>query len=317
MSDVDSAGSARGDVAVGVAVGDAFERERGRLWGIAYRSLSSVTDADDVVQEAWLRWNRTDHQAIVNPAAWLTAVVARLAIDRLRVLRRERDRYVGPWLPEPAGNDRLEPADPVRVDETVVDAASLADDVTLGLLLLLERLDPVERVVLVLADVFGEPFRSVGEIVGKDEAACRQIAVRARRRVQDERRRKHRPTPSERDRICIAFTAAVASGDVDALIALLATDAVLVSDGGADRHAARRPVVTPERIARFVVNVMRRIPDGVSMRGVELNGEQGFVWQIDTQDGPVVDGAIVLGIEGGQITGVYVQINPDKLQHLA
>lgn len=309
-------------------IDDAFELSRQRIWGIAYRSLSSVVDADDVVQEAWLRWNRTDKTAINNPAAWLTAVTANLAIDRLRVLRRERQRYVGPWLPSPVPSQHLttsegvdrteptEPVDPVRIDDDVVDSAALADDVTMGLLVILERLDPVERVVLVLIDVFRESFNSVATIVGRDPAACRQIAVRARRRVQDERRQRHRPTQAQRDLVCVAFSAAVATGDVDSLVRLLAPDAVLISDGGAQRHTARRPVVTPARIARFLINTMGRVPEGATVRGVELNGEQGFVWDVGTTGGRVVDGAIVLAIDDGVITGLFVQVNREKLQHL-
>jgi RNA polymerase sigma-70 factor, ECF subfamily len=297
-----------------------YSQQRQRLWGLAYRNLGTVADSDDVMQEVWLRWNDADRDAIANPPGWLTTVTAHLALDRLRVVQRERSRYVGPWLPDPIRKrdmaDPADSADSARIDDAVVDADSIATDVTLGLMMVLERLDPIERVVLVLKDVFGESFSAIAEVVQKDAVACRQIAVRARRRVHDQRRQRHRPTEDERTEVAIAFSMAASTGNVDALIALLSSDAVLISDGGEHRHAARRPVVTPERIARFITNLFDRMPTNYSMTGEILNGEQAYVWSIPVGSSEKVDGALVLQIDSNKVTGIFIQVNETKLQHL-
>jgi len=280
---------------------DPFAGERRRLVGLAYRMLGSVSDAEDVVQEAWLRWEAVDKDTIERPAAWLTTVVTRLALDRLRAARRERERYIGPWLPEPvvtSGGDQPE------------EAAELAESLTLGFLVMLEALTPVERAVLLLADVFGEPYSTVATAVGKSESACRQIAHRARVRVQS---RPHRRPPADRRVVLARFAEALAAGDVDALLRALAPDVRLVSDGGADIHAARRPVVGAERVARFLLNVSKRIDDRFVVRPCELNGEPAWVtwWR----EQPVQ--ATVLELDGDQVSAVRIVVNPAKLVALA
>jgi RNA polymerase sigma-70 factor, ECF subfamily len=282
-----------------VAPDPSFERERDRLWGLAYRVCGRRTDADDVMQEAWVRWQRQDASTIERPAAWLTTVVSRLAIDHLR--DRQRVGYVGPWLPEPL-------AAPVD------DHADLVDSLTVGFLTMLERLEPIERVVFLLADVFDEPFAAIADTVGKSEAACRQIASRARHRVRDDRRRGAVSAASQR-RIANAFAMAAYQGDLDAIVGLLHDDAVLISDGGAQHHAARRPVVGPERIARFVANVIKRIPSSAQFVPMLVNGEPAIVTVMNGRHAH----AMVVHATGepARVEAVFMIVNPDKLAVLS
>ena len=277
---------------------DPFVVERARPWGLAYRMLGSRADADDVVQDAWLRWNGADQTGVANPAAWLTTVASRLAVDRLRVRSRERQRYVGPWLPEP-----------VLTGEPLVgseDPTELADSLSIGFLAMLERLEPIERVVFLLSDVFDEPFRDIANVVDRSEAACRQIASRARRRVRDERRiRTFRPSRSEADRLVEAFCLASVTGDLDGLSALLDAGVVLVSDGGAHAHAARRPVVGRPRVIRLITNLTKRMaPRLTGVRLAQINGEPGVI--LDGAHGPIV--ALAFDV-GTAIENIYAIVN--------
>jgi RNA polymerase sigma-70 factor (ECF subfamily) len=273
---------------------DVFEAERPRLLGVAYRMLGSLTDAEDVVQEAWLRWQRADRAGIDNPAAWLTTVTSRLSLDRLRAQRRRKEDYVGPWLPEPlVGGPGPE------------ERAELAESLTLGFLAILDRLGPVERAVFLLADVFGEPFPAIAAAVGKSEVACRQIASRARRRVREERAGAHPADRSLLERLVLA----VSAGEVDAVMQLLAPDVVLVSDGGPRFRAARHPVVGPHRVARFLVNVAARWVDhAVAVEIETVNGAPALVVRSHT-------GAVVVTADGvdDRVSAVRVIVNPDKL----
>jgi RNA polymerase sigma-70 factor (ECF subfamily) len=278
-----------------------FEAERARLTGLGYRMLGSQAEAEDVVQDAWIRWQRVE-EPIANPAAWLTTVTSRLALDRLRSARAQRESYPGPWLPEPLS------ADPGPADH-----AELADSITFGFLTVLERLGPVERVVFLLAEVFDVPLAEVAEVVGRSPDATRQIASRARKRMRDDRTR-FAANDESAWQTTLAFLAAAQDGDLDGLIELLSADAVLISDGGPDRHAARRPVVGPERIARFVANVTKRMaPDSVSQMA-EVNGVPGLVVR-QGFDGPA-EFALAIECDEHSIHHLYVVINPDKLQHL-
>ena len=280
---------------------DPFVAERDRLWGLAYRMLASRADADDAVQDAWLRWQGADHDTIVNPAAWLTTVTSRLALDRLRGRQRERESYVGPWLPEPL------------LTEQATDPTELAESLTVGFLTMLERLEPTERVVLLLADVFGEPFRAIADVTGKSEAACRQIASRARTRVRDDDRHSRRPVDAEeRTRLVNAFTRATSLGDLGALAELLAPDVTLVSDGGADQHAARRPIVGVDRVSRFLVAIAERLAGGSTIEPVWVNGEPGLV----VRYGPAVVATVAFEVDAGRIERIYIIVNPSKLAGL-
>lgn len=279
---------------------DAFAGERDRLFGLAYRMTGSVADADDVVQEAWIRWAAADRVSIRTPAAWLTTVTTRLALDRLRSAQRRRERYVGPWLPEP-----------LLTDDGPSDVVERAETLTLGFLCVLDRLDPRERAAFLLHDVFGHPFTEVAAILEVSEANARQIATRARRRVQDEDRRG-RSSPAEAKRLVDAFLEAVVGGEEERLVGLLAADVVVVSDGGPDRHAARRPVQGAERVARFLINLSHRIPDGAEVVRTMVNGDAGVVIH-QPDDSPVV---LAFDVVDGRIATVRSMLNPDKVAHV-
>ena len=281
----------------------AFDAERARLVGLAYRMLGSLVDAEDVVQEAWLRWDRADLDAIERPAAWLTTVTSRLAIDRLRAQRRRREDYVGPWLPEPVATRHVVQEGP---SADPADAAGLIESLELGFLIVLDALSPVERVVFVLADVFAVPFAEIAEVVDRSPEACRQVASRARRKVATERAGR-RPVD---EGLLGELIGAIAMGRVDDVIELLAPGIVLTSDGGARRHAARRPVVLPERVARLLVNLATRVPEDGTM-GIE---------QVNCSPALVLRGGgetLVLLAErepvGGAVERVQLLLNPDKV----
>ena len=276
---------------------DAFAGERSRLVGLAYRITGSRAEAEDIVQEAWLRWDAAGGVAVENPAAWLTTVTSRLALDRLRSAQHRREAYVGPWLPE-AATVELGPAD----------RAELAESLTVGFLAVLERLGPVERVVFLLADVFGTPFDEVAATVGRSPEACRQLASRARRRVRTGRPR-FASTGEDAWRVTAAFLRAVTDGDLAAVTDLLAPDVVQVSDGGAAHRAARRPVVGPHRVARLALNLTRRgLVVGVEMELREVNGQPAVVARL----GDVVFLTTVVSVVDGRIERLWSLVNPDK-----
>lgn len=278
---------------------DVFERERPRLIGLAYRMLGTVTDAEDVVQDAWLRWQTVRTDQLERPEAWLTTVTTRIALDLIGSARRRRETYVGPWLPEPL----VSPAGP---EETAV----MADSLRLGFLTVLDALKPVERAVFLLADVFGVPFAQIADTVGKSETACRQIASRARRRVRQ-------PAP-DRDPganrvVADALLAAIGSGDIDQVLSHLAPDVVCVADGGAGRRAARRPVVGADRVSRLLVNLAQRYTGDLEVRAVSVNGDAGALIFV----GGVVDVVIAFEAHGTLVTTIRLIRNPDKLTHVA
>lgn len=281
---------------------EAFEAQRPRLTRLAYRMLGSVHEAEDVVQDAWIRWTRAPGE-VADPAAWLVRTATRLSIDRLRAAKAERERYRGPWLPEPL----IEPftADPVE----------RAEDVSVAFLLALERLSPLERAVFLLHDVFDEDYAVVAETLGRSEPAVRQLASRAREHVRDARPRFS--VSSERAvALAQAFMAASAQDDPKALAALLAEDAVLISDGGGKRKAALRVMVGREDILKLLEGLKWR---GGSFREAEratpawINGAPGLVLQL-------ADGVATLAVEPdaeGLIGAIYLVRNPDKLAHVA
>ena len=276
-----------------------FEGERPRLLGLAYRITGSRTTADDIVQDAWLRWQRADHATIERPAAWLTTVTSRLALDHLKSAQHQRETYVGPWLPEVAV------AEPGPAEH-----AELAESVTLGFLTVLERLGPVERVVFLLTDVFQVPSDEVAEVVGRSPEACRQVASRARSRVREGRPR-FAPTDDEAWQVTAAFLAAAQAGDLESLVSLLADDALAVSDGGAEHRAARHPIVA-SRIPRFVANLTSRAPEGTTYTFQLVNGQPAVVCWLE---GVAFD-AIVFGVAGGLVQRISSVVNPAKLATL-
>lgn len=272
-----------------------FDALRPRLIRVAYRMLGSMADAEDVVQDAWVRWASANRDDILVPEAFLRRVVTRLCLDRLKSARVRREEYFGPWLPDPV----LEP--------------DAIEDVTLPLMLALERLSPLERAAFLLHDVFGESFEDVAESLGRDIAACRQLASRARAHVQAEKPR----FPVERAHgleIAQAFFAASRGGSIEQLSRMLAEDAVLHSDGGGKRPAAGRVMRGMSEVMRAFVAIARlaRGRSGDLVRYAYVNGLPGFVTR--EADGKLQTTALL--IDGGRIKAIYVMRNPEKLRHL-
>lgn len=292
---------------------EVFEAERPRLERLAYRMLGTPDDADDVVQEAWLRWQRKDLDDIVNPAAWLTTVTARIAIDRLTSARRRREVYVGPWLPEPLTIESLGAAT-VRAASSgpSSDPAMLAvgsESLELGLLRVLETLGPVERAVFLLHDVFGYPFVQISPIVDKSAAATRQIGKRARERVRSGRPRVE-AEPADVGAWSEAFLGAVVEGDLGRLMDMLTDDVVHISDGGAERHAARRPVVGADRVARLLVNLTARgMEAGDDLHWIRVNGQVGLYVVRDGEPNLLA----VVSWRDGRVAELLALVNPTKL----
>jgi RNA polymerase sigma-70 factor, ECF subfamily len=278
---------------------EAFEAQRPRLTRLAYRMLGSVAEAEDAVQDAWLRWTRAG-EAVADPAAWLMRVTSRICLDRLRAAKARRETYRGPWLPEPL------------IEELSIDPLERAEDVSVAFLLALERLSPLERAVFLLHDVFEADYAEVAETLGKNEAAVRQLASRARAHVQDIRPR-FTVSQEEAARLAQAFMAAAASGDMAALSALLAQDAVLISDGGGLRKAALRPMIGPDDIIRLLEGIAWRGDAWpMTFRAVRINGYPGVV--MDRHDGPMTL-AFQPGPDG-RLAGIYMVRNPEKLGHV-
>jgi RNA polymerase sigma-70 factor (ECF subfamily) len=276
-----------------------FETHRSRLFGVAYRMLGSRAEAEDVVQEAYLRWHRADRQGVRDAAAWLVATTTRLAIDRLRVLQARRETYVGPWLPEPL----------LGVPPSADRDAEVASDLSIAFLVLLERLGPEERAAFLLHDVFDCDYSRIAEAVGKSEAACRQIVHRARRRVRSDHRR-YRASERARLRLIERFNAAAASRDEKALLALFAPDATWTADGGGRVPAARGVIAGADRIVRLVLGI-ERLAHGhdPQRRLAPVNGEAGLLLHLDG----AMKSVMTFAIDGDRIVAVYNVLNPDKL----
>jgi RNA polymerase sigma-70 factor (ECF subfamily) len=286
---------------------DAVEELRPRAFAIAYRMLGSVAEAEDVVQEALLRLHKAESEGerIESPRAYLSTVVTRLAIDQLRSARVRRETYVGEWLPEPLlASDEDDPAR----------HAEVADSLSLAFLVLLESLSPEQRAVFLLREVFDYPYEQIAEIVGKSEPAARQLAVRARRHVEEGHVRFD-TSREERDRLADRFCAATAEGDLEGLEALLAEDVELHGDGGGKAPALARALFGRSRVARTLRNWARAASglEGIEMRRVDVNGEAGAVFYDPA--GAVIS-VMALQIADGQVQGVRSIINPDKLRHL-
>jgi RNA polymerase sigma-70 factor, ECF subfamily len=282
---------------------ETFAGLRPLLFSIAYRMLGSVGEAEDVVQEAFLRYQRAG--SVDSPRAYLSAVVTRLAIDELRSARARRETYVGEWLPEPLLTDERA-GDPAA-------AAERADELSMAFLLVLERLGPVERAVFLLHDVFGYGFTEIAEIVGRSPEACRQLAVRARRRVTEDRPR-FEPSREQREALAERFFAAVGDGDVDGLVDLLAADVLVQGDGGGNAPQWARPIVGARPVARLLAGVGRQIAEhDVVVERREVNGQPGAVFR--TPDGRITN-VFSLEIADGRVQAVRSVINPEKLHHL-
>ncbi len=272
-----------------------FQAQRPMLLRAAYRMLGSMADAEDIVHDAWLRWSRKDRGDVLEPAAFLRRIVTRLCLDQLKSARVRHEDYFGPWLPEPIIEE--EPA----------------DDVTLPLMLALERLSPLERAAFLLHDVFGESFDEVALALGKDAAACRQLASRARRNVREDRPR-FPLQPGEGRKIAEAFFAASRHGEIGQLGALLASDVTFYSDGGGKRPAASRVLRGADEVIRAHAAIARlvRLESSQLLRFAAINGLPGFVTR--EADGEIQTTALLL--ENGTIKAIYVMRNPEKLRWL-
>ena len=284
-----------------------YEPLRPLLFSIAYRMLGTVSDAEDIVQEAFLRYHRAaaGRDGVDSPKAFLSAVTTRLCIDHLRSARLRREAYVGEWLPEPLLTDTAAP-DPAG-------AAEQADSLSMAFLLLLERLTPVQRAVFLLHDVFGYGYDEIAGIVGKSEDNCRQLALRARRRV-GEGRPRFEASRSKREKLAGQFFRAVGDGDMDGLVSMLAEDVVIYGDSGGIGPSWPRPITGRGNVSRLLLGIggqMRQV--GITIRPTEINGQPGAMF-LDP-DGNLTN-VFVLDITDGQVAAVRSVINPEKLRHL-
>jgi len=280
---------------------DPLAPHRGRLLGLAYRMLGSRSDAEDVVQDAYLRF--AGAQDVHNPEAFLVTIVTRLCLDRLKSAKAQREVYVGPWLPEPVFD-----AEGLSAEA----ATELADDLSFALLLALDRLSPMERAAFLLHDVFDTPFSEVAAMLDRTEAACRQLASRARRAVRDERPPPG-ATPDSHARLLQAFNDAVASGNVRQLAELLREDAVAITDGGGRKFAARNPIIGADKVARFFIGLAGKTAgQNVRIEPAVINGAVGALLYLDGE----LDLTLSMAIDGEKIAAIYVVRNPDKLRHL-
>lgn len=292
-----------------MATAELYAELRPLLFSIAYRMLGTVSEAEDVVQDAFLRFHRarTAGTEVDNPKAYLTTTVTRLALDVLSSARRRRETYVGEWLPEPL------PEDTVPGNMGPAERAELAESVSMAFLVLLESLNPIERAVFLLREVFGYGFAEVATFVDRTEDNCRQILVRARAKV-DERRPRYEPSPQRRAELAERFFAASGRGDLAALKQLLAADVRWHADGGGKAPAAARTLVGVDRVLRLFVGLLGQAAQfGVALEPATLNGQPGALTR--TADGKIAS-AFVLQIADGQIVAVHAVVNPDKLRHL-
>ncbi|MCK7626382.1 RNA polymerase sigma-70 factor [Streptomyces sp. RS10V-4] len=286
---------------------EVFEGHRPRLQQVAYRMLGRVADAEDVVQDAWLRWSAADRAEVREPGAYLVRITTRLAIDRLRQAQARRESYVGPWLPEPLPTDHLAPGGAPDTAERAV----FAETVTLAVLVVMESLSPLERAVFVLREAFGYPYAEIAAVLERSEAAVRQLAGRARRHM-DDRTPRYDVDPERQRELTDRFMAAASGGDLAGLLALLAADARLVGDSGGKAKAPLRVMESADKIARFLVAVTANSPAGLEYRHLELNG--GIALLVHTGGTPYA--VFQLGIRDGRIHTVYILRNPDKLSSL-
>jgi RNA polymerase sigma-70 factor (TIGR02957 family) len=278
----------------------AFLAHRNLLFTVAYEMLGSAADAEDVLQETWLRWVGVDLDAVREQRAYLVRITTRQALARLRTLGRRKESYVGPWLPEP-----------LLTAPDVAEDVELADSVSIAMLLVLETLAPTERAVFVLREVFDLGYDEIAEAVDKSPAAVRQIAHRARAHVAA-RRPRGVASPAEIRGALEAFQRAVETGDLQSLLDLLAPDVVLLGDGGGVKHAVLRPIVGADRVARLLEAGMPRIGGGISVEPAQINGCPALI----VRRGGEIDDVVAVRIDDGMISGLYIVRNPEKLSRV-
>lgn len=278
---------------------EAFVAHRNLLFTVAYEILGSAADAEDVLQETWLRWVNVDLDTVQDHRAYLVRIASRQALQRLRTLGRRKESYVGPWLPEP-----------LLTAPDVSEDVELADSISMAMMLVMETLNPTERAVFVLREVFGLDYDEIAEAVDKKPDAVRQIAHRARSHVAARRPRGVVSADQTRDAL-EAFQRAVNTGDIQGLVDILAPDVVFLGDGGGVVQAALRPVVGADKVARFLSLAVARLAEG-SLEPTHINGQPAFILRFTDE----VDTVTVLHVEDGKIAGLYAVRNPAKLSHL-
>ncbi|MER6814758.1 RNA polymerase sigma-70 factor [Spirillospora sp. NPDC000708] len=281
------------------AATDAFVAHRNLLFTVAYEMLGSAADAEDVLQETWLRWVGVDLDQVKDPRAYLVRIATRQALNRLRTMSRRKESYVGPWLPEP-----------LLTAPDVAEDAVLAESMSMALMLVLETLSPTERAVFVLREAFDVSYEEIAAAVGKSPAAVRQIAYRARRHV-DARRPREAVSASESRAVVESFRRALDTGDLQGLLDVLAPEVVLIGDGGGVKQAAPRPIVGASKVARYIVGGSGKVKSTVAITTelTVVNGAPALLLRLDGE----IDGVMAARVEGGRITGLYYVRNPAKL----
>ncbi|WP_172386983.1 RNA polymerase sigma-70 factor [Streptomyces sp. MNP-20] len=280
---------------------EVFVAHRNLLFTVAYEMLGSAADAEDVLQETWLRWAGVDRGAVREERAYLVRIVTRQALDRMRALGRRKESYVGPWLPEP-----------LLTAPDVAEDVELADSLSMAMLLVMETLAPVERAVFVLREVFALDYDEIAEAVGRSPAAVRQLAYRARAHVAA-RRPRGPVSPAQTRAALQAFQRAVETGELQSLLDVLAPEVVALSDGGGVRHALLRPIVGADKVARLLAGGWWRRDAERSVEPVQINGGPGLLVRVDGE----VDGVVAVRVEDGYVTGAYHVRNPEKLSRVA
>jgi RNA polymerase sigma-70 factor, ECF subfamily len=279
---------------------EVFDRNRPLLFSITYRMTGGVMEAEDTVQEAFLRWQRASEDEVRSPSAYLSKAVTRLCIDRLRSATVRREQYVGPWLPEPVLGEQA---------QEIGARAELEDTLSMAFLVLLESLSPVERAVFLLREVFDYEYAEIASLVGKSEANCRQISRRARQ-SEAARRPRFESSPEQEERLIEGFLQASLSGDMEALLELLSDDVTLYSDGGGKTRAALRPIYGADYVARFLAGTLRNIPPGFAVRQTRVNGRPGLVGYFGNGSPHSV---VSVEVAEGSIRAIRLVVNPEKL----
>jgi RNA polymerase sigma-70 factor (ECF subfamily) len=287
---------------------DPFLAHRPRLLALAYRMLGATGEAEEVVQEAWIRWQAADRPGIADPAAWLVTAATRLCLDRLRRGEAARRGYPGPWLPEPWLEEVPAPPESAAPDRRLDRAA----DLSIAFLLLLERLSAPERAALLLRDAFGAEYEVIAAALGRTEAACRQLLHRARERLREAGPARQAASPAAHRRLLGAFLMAARSGDADRLLRLLAEDAQLLTDGGGKAQATLNPILGAAKVARFALGVQRRLPPGLEARPIVVNNQPGLALLL----GGAPWGVLGAEVADGRIQALYLLRNPDKLRKI-
>ena len=275
-----------------------FEQYRKLLFSIAYRMLGSVSEAEDMIQETFLRWQSVSGSKVRSPKAYLSAVVTRLCVDRLRASKTRREEYVGPWLPEP-----------LLTEPDGSDAVMLDESLSMAFLILMESLTPTQRAVFLMREVFDYDYPEISHVVGKSEDNCRQLAHRAREAVAA-RRPRFESSREQEERLAQRFVEACSNGDMQDLLAVLSEDIVLYSDGGGKVHAALKPVYGPENVSRFLFGILGKTPPGFTTGMARINGHPGVIGYTNGQPMSVV----ALDAAGGQVQAIRIVVNPEKLK---